>query len=639
MYYNYFLTILLIAFIYSNDFVQEDLKQAKVIEFISTKTINYVDNLKNNGDDKYYHFHKQLDAYLERSKARFILNNIDGSHSDLDQILVQDPEYWLAYYYKGKLFTSTLDYSSALPYLEIAVENDVNIDDLLMLRGVARFEENARDLGLEDFEKLLKSNTLSISNRFKALFYYSRLLFASGDLDLSLDAANQAYDINNQEISLLRHRGNLYRLLNMSGLAIQDLNKALSLGYDNRDLYLYRALSYIQLDNHSKAELDLAKYLSLAQDADLNRPQALLEFSIVKFYLEDLDEALSNLDEVIALIPLELSSYAYRGAIHYENKSYQQAIDDFNIGVKSGIFGNDIYLYRGNSKFYLGQYESALKDINTYLSRNPEQQESLYDVYINRAIIFYNLGYYEDALKDVNQSLEIKETGEAYVHRANIHRYLDKIDACMNDLNRSLELGETHLDIYLSRGLIHSYNQDYELAEKDLDLFLNNYEGFHKDEFQAILKRGIARYHLDKFELALIDFNELLFRDSSITEAYRYRAEIYLINGKKQLAKKDLNQALLSSETIPEIYLLKGIVELSLNNFNSAVINLNQFINLTSSGHRSYYQAFHERGVAEFFNENLVDACIDWNYAAENGYSESINLINKNCNIYSKNPE
>ena len=153
------------------------------------------------------------------------------------------------------------------------------------------------------------------------------------------------------------------------------------------------------------------------------------------------------------------------------------------------------------------------------------------------------------------------------------------------------------------------------------------------------MKRGIARYHLSKFELALLDFNELLFRDPSVIEGYRYRAEIYLMNDKKQLAKRDLNQALLSSETIPEIYLLKGIVELSLSNFNSSIININEFINLTSSGHDSYYQAINERGMDEFFNENLVDACIDWNYAAENGYVKSIQLIQKNCNIYSKSFE
>ena len=508
-----------------------------------------------------------------------------------------------------------------------------------MLRGIARFEERTRDLGLEDFEKLIKSKSLSDSDRFTVLFYYSKLLFSGGDLEASLNIAINAYDIDSQNVALLQHRGNLYRLLNKPELAIKDFNRALLLGYNNRELYLYRGLSYIQLNKHSNAELDLAKYLSLAQDSDLNRPQALLEFAIVKFYLNDMDEALSNLNKVIELIPLELSSYVYRGIIHYNNQAYQEAIDDFNIGIRSGLFSNDIYLYRGNSKFYLGQYESALKDINTYLSRNPKDEETLYDVYLNRAIIFYTLGYYEDALKDINQSLEIRDYGEAYVHRANINRHLDRIDDSMKDLNKALELGETHIDIYLSRGLIYAYNQDYELAEQDLDLFLNNHQGFHKDELQALLKRGIARYHLSKFELALIDFDELLFRDPSVIEAYRYRAEIYLINNKKQLAKRDLNQALLSSETIPEIYLLKGIVELSLNNFNSAVINLNEFINLTSTGHPGYFQAFHERGVAEFFNENLANACIDWNYAAENGYFKSIKLIQKNCNIYSESPE
>ena len=43
-----------------------------------------------------------------------------------------------------------------------------------------------------------------------------------------------------------------------------------------------------------------------------------------------------NLNEVIELIPLEPSSYAYRGIIHYRNKSYQNAI--YKDGIPSTMF-------------------------------------------------------------------------------------------------------------------------------------------------------------------------------------------------------------------------------------------------------------------------------------------------------------
>ena len=634
---KYFLTITILGISLSNQFSQDELKQAKVVEFISTKTINYIDELKETGDDKYYHFHKQLDAYFQRANARVILSNMEGAHLDVDQILLRDLEYWDAYYYKGKLFMLVSDYTSALPYLNIAAENISTPNDLFLLRGIAKFEENNGDKGLADFEKVLSANNLSKSDKFTALLYYSKISFIAGDLDGALQSSIEAYDIRPNSIELLKHRGNLYRLSNKPKLAIKDFNKALSLDYDNRELYFYRGLSYIQLKNHTNAELDLEKYLSLSDKSDYNRPQALLEFAIVKFYLGDNLEALNNFNEVISMIPLEASSYAYRGFIHYQNKSYQQAIDDFNIGINSGVFGNEIYLYRGNSYFYKGKYEYALKDINTYLSRNPNDINNIYDSYINRSIIFYTLGYYEDALRDINQALEVKSNdGEAYVHRANINRYLDRIDESMNDLNKAIEYGSNHIDIYLSRGLIYAYNQNYDLSEKDLNKFLNNSSTNHKDKYLALLKRGISRFNLNKFELAMDDFNQLLLAESSVIEAYKYRAEIYLMNGEKQLAKKDLEQALLSNQTLPDIYLLKGMAELSLNNFDIAIIDFNQFINLSSQGHPDYFQAFHERGVAEFFKEDSVDACIDWNYAAENGYLKSIQFIQKNCNIYSK---
>ena len=152
----------------------DELKQAKVIEFLSTKTIDYIDDLQRTGDNKYYHFHKQLDAYFERAKARITLNNIVDAHFDLDEILLRDPEYWNAYYYKGKLFSMIRDYEAALPYLEIAIENGLKLTDLFLLRGIARFEEGTMDMGLSDFEKLLDANNLSDIDRFTVLFYYSK---------------------------------------------------------------------------------------------------------------------------------------------------------------------------------------------------------------------------------------------------------------------------------------------------------------------------------------------------------------------------------------------------------------------------------------------------------------------------------
>ena len=129
----YFYIIFIIGISLSNRLNHDSLKEAKVLEFISTKTINYIENLKDAGDDKYYHFHKQLDAYFERARARVSLNNIEGAHLDIDQILLIDSEYWDAYYYKGKLFMMIYDYSSALPYLEIAAENNMILNDLILL--------------------------------------------------------------------------------------------------------------------------------------------------------------------------------------------------------------------------------------------------------------------------------------------------------------------------------------------------------------------------------------------------------------------------------------------------------------------------------------------------------------------------
>ena len=118
---------------------------------------------------------------------------MEGAHSDIDQILLRDLEYWDAYYYKGKLFMLVSDYASALPYLNIAAENISTPNDLFLLRGIAKFEENNGDKGLADFEKVLSANNLSQSDRFTTLLYYSKITFVAGDLDGALQSSIEAY--------------------------------------------------------------------------------------------------------------------------------------------------------------------------------------------------------------------------------------------------------------------------------------------------------------------------------------------------------------------------------------------------------------------------------------------------------------
>ena len=45
-----FYIVFIFGIILSNQFTQDDLKQAKVVEFISTKTIDYIELLKNSGE-------------------------------------------------------------------------------------------------------------------------------------------------------------------------------------------------------------------------------------------------------------------------------------------------------------------------------------------------------------------------------------------------------------------------------------------------------------------------------------------------------------------------------------------------------------------------------------------------------------
>ena len=617
--------IILIFIVSINSLIALDkdnsLKQAKVSEHICTRTIEYVNNLRNYGDDKLYHFDKQTRAYLERGKARITLKKYDLAFQDLDSVLVREPYNWDVYYQIAKILIYKNQYSESLPYLDIAIENGLSTPDVHLQRGLTRYKENQLDKGLFDFDfYILNSQNFDNKDEKYIAYYYRGMLKAeNGEYLDAINDMNEAISINPKNPSPYVNRGNYQRLLGRPRLAIKDLDYAILLNYAGKDAFFFRGLSYIQTNNDDSALRDLNKFLELSQINNENRPIALLERGIVYYYLKKYDEALNDLDEAIELDPTIWKAYGFKGIILCNKEEYIAGLDDLDIAIRSGEDNSIFYLYRGISSYILNQHDKGKSDLNRYIS-NPSYQSTLderYLAYLYRGMLNLDIGEISESLVDFSDAIAFNpDRNEAFIYRGNAYQLMEKPQSAIIDLDMALSLGSTNVSIYFFRGQSFLKLQKFSKAIEDLSRFILGVDVNNSDKSHAYYFRGFSKYRLNEFSSAIDDFNYAIELNPGNLLAYGYRGVCHYNLKEFNYALSDLSIGIESGELTDKLYFYRGVSKSNLYNFYSALEDINTYL-VRSKNDKDLFETYIQRAVI-FYNLNLFnDALKDLNLAIE----------------------
>jgi len=108
----------------------------------------------------------------------------------------------------------------------------------------------------------------------------------------------------------------------------------------------------------------------------------------------------------------------------------------------------------------------------------------------------------------------------------------------------------------------------------------------------------------------------------------------YLDEGKKQLDKKNYNEALAQfnkavkiDSTNGEAYSFRGMSKYHLKDLKGAINDYDTAVNLIPN----FGEVYDMRGVAKAELGDKVGACEDWNKAFEMGFNKAFDLIDKYC--------
>ncbi len=311
--------------------------------------------------------------------------------------------------------------------------------------------------------------------------------------------------------------------------------------------------------------------------------------------------ALSDIDNALKYIPAKetaerVSALMLRANIYIQTERLQQALDDLNAVIALDSQNYVAIYQRANIEYTMGNYAEAKTDFQRLQRLNPRSAESFVGL-ARIATKESNLGlateYLEQAVNtDPNNS-------DLYVRRATVRRDMGNHQGAVEDLivalatnsrnNRAMamlvEYGDVNYPAVITgltevmrqapnvgmypylRAVIAQHHYHYKAALADyqaiLDNNLYNYQGIWRSMAEC-------RFALGDFENALTDVDRALDMDRNAGEAALLRARILRAMGRLEEAKKQAASAVAMMPGNVDALNEMGLVYVSLKDYKQA---------------------------------------------------------------------
>jgi tetratricopeptide (TPR) repeat protein len=346
--------------------------------------------------------------YLGLSKYK---QRKDGYY-EFVKVIELDPEFMMAYIYKGLILDNKREYQAGLENFEKALElapeylwayyySAQDLERTGKSRAAVDILETAvaKDLVNAEIYDVLADSYWSLREYDSAEIFY-----------------NSAVEISPDKAWVWSNRGYFLKQKKRYHEAIPDFEKAIELSPDWASPYNYLGNTYNSLNQYKEALPLLEKAVELAPEwswpwNNLGNAQA---------YFKRYDEAAASYDKSSACDPNYHYPHYNKGIMMADLERYEEAIISYRkaleIDPRSGNTNNNL----STSLMDLKRYDEALEVLNRGLSFKPDHLLLHY----NRGKVHYLLSNHEDAVKDMLWVIK-KDNEYAYAYKYLGHSYLE----------------------------------------------------------------------------------------------------------------------------------------------------------------------------------------------------------------------
>jgi tetratricopeptide (TPR) repeat protein len=199
-------------------------------------------------------------------------------------------------------------------------------------------------------------------------------------------------------------------------------------------------------------------------------------------------------------------------------------------------------------------FTGALAIYNKILDKSQPVSDEDYSAYYKRAFCYYGLEQFDQALKDINQYIQKIPDDQAKLLRAYINQELGNYQDQLKDINEFITAHPENLELLQWRASVLMEMENYKDAQKDIRQLL-------KSQNSAELKSylGLTYYYLNDPDSALMIFDEVIALDPNHMQTYLYATSLSLEQAAYELALRYVEQGLKKDPTNNTLLFYKGI--------------------------------------------------------------------------------
>ena len=444
------------------------------------------------------------------------------------------------------------------------------------MRGVEAVQNEKTEEALEYFNKDLDENP---KNGYS--FSWIAMLRAHGkECGRALTAVDMAIKLlpkKDAEYVIFAYstRADIYLNLEDTTKAISDLTTAIKIKPDENGLYEKRAQIYYEQEKFDLAAVDYQKMIDLKPGETMGYMGLGRNANAQKRW----DDAIKQFDYVTKLAKDYSSGFSFRAESYIGKEKWPEATDDIVQALSLDWDRKALYL-AGTLKE--PAFTMLISKMKVQSAKSPNEASWPYIIgtmyeqnkQFEKAIEYYNIANNKDVSPTIYQRLSICQSE------------LGDYESALNSINQAINLDSTDLS-YSAR----KANIIYEMGNVELAISeWNNVLTAQPEYGFGYYRRGWFKELAGDLDGAIEDLSMSMVLDPNYSYAYVSRGDIYMKQGKKDLAEADFIKVI-EIENAPEKYECIHYAYQGLGENNKAIAAIDSIIARDSTDSGSYYDA------------------------------------------------
>ena len=398
-------------------------------------------------------------------------------------------------------------------------------------RGVECLEQENFDEAIRYLGKEVEEHP----KNFEAWCYLSAAYYKDKRLGQALETINKGIKVvprkDKESLSMgYSFRADIRAELGDTVSAIEDYSQAIRFCPEDPDNYERRGRLYLEKDMTVESKSDFQKMVELSPGNVMGH----MYLGCIANTEGDYDQAIEKFSLVMKLGPDYSSAWSFRAQSHRLKKEYAEAVDDAITAIKMDYDKKAAFELRQTAESAFQLVEARLK---AQQKRNP--QESIWHYLL--ASIYQDSNDHIKALDHYLKASDLDDSPKLLYWAGFEAEEIGDYDLGISLLTRAIERDSTDYYMYYFRSSMEDEAGYTEAALADIDFFIDKNPDI---PFGYYTRGWIKDKHGVSDEEAVEDYTMSIALDTDYAYSYLCRGQIYLRQGKEDLALTDFEKVL-----------------------------------------------------------------------------------------------